>query len=237
MKMTGIVAVCVAAFVGGARLALAAFAPVLPPDFDRKWDQDFAEAYWTARYYSGEQVEYYLSHGRWATDAEEMLLGGAHADINARWRETNAPGWRRHVEDLRREIEFVSVDGDRSVVTYRPLRIEDRRIVGVSEAVRCTVTLDAEYARAWGDWFANPGARASSALPPAIDPWSRTDCRRGTGIRAWLSWAGLDRVREPPPERYSALTYAERAWDRAGVHGGSDPQASSRREPVERSGR
>lgn len=215
MKMTGIVTVCVLAFVGGAKLALAAFAPVLPPDFDRKWDEDFAQAYWTAYYRSGEQIEFYLDHGRWAGTVEEMLLEGPYADVNARWRERSASSWRRHVEELERETEFVSIGSDRVVVTYRPLVIENRQIVGASDAVRCTVALDAEYARAWGAWFDNPGARASTRLPPEIDPWSRMDCRRGTGIRAWLSWAGLDRYREPPPQRYSALEYAERAWERA----------------------
>jgi hypothetical protein len=198
MKMTGIVAVCVVAFIGAARLALIAFAPVLPPDFDRKWDEDFSQAYWTARYRTAEQIEFYLDHGRWATTVEEMLLEGPYADVNARWRERSPSSWRLHVEELEREVDFVSVGTDRSVVTYRPLVIEDRRIVGASDAVRCTMAVDAEYARAWGDWFANPGARVWGTLPPEIDPWSRMDCRRGEGIRAWLSWAGLDRYREPP---------------------------------------
>lgn len=216
MKMTGIVAASVLAFIAGAKLALGAFAPVLPPDFDRKQDREFEMAYWNASYRTGEQVEYYLARGRWATDPEEMLLGGRFADVNRRWRERNERSWRLHIEELRAEMTFVSVDDDRSIVVYRSPLIEDRRVVGHSDAVRCTVTLDAEYARAYEAWYATPGARASSIEPPNIDRWTRMDCRRGTGLRAWLSWAGLDRYTERPPERYSQLEYAERAWERDG---------------------
>ena len=225
MRIAGIVAASVAALLVGARLVLAGFAPVLPPDFHRKADADFEDAYWRAFWRTGEQVEFYLLNGRWATSARELVLRGPQGDMYERWRVRDERDFRRYVDELEWDMEFVSVDARRSIVRYPTLAIENGRVVGSDGTVACNVTLDVEYARAWEAWYANPGARASRTEPPEVDRWRRMDCRRGTGLRAWLSWAGLDRYDRRPPERYSAMTYARRAWERAGV---TDPTGESR---------
>jgi len=220
MKVLGITTAGLVALLVGAKLVLAAFSPVLPPDFDRKWDDAFASAYWSAGSYVDDHVEFFLEHDRWPASVEEVLSTGQ----NAKWRENFPRAWRSWVDDRAKEVRFLGVVDGVSRVEYRSLEELDDGNVRPSDRVRCTLTLDADYARAYESWYSTPGARASSSEPAEIARWSRMDCRRTAGVRAWLSWTGLDRYRKPPAERYSALTYAEEAWERAGLDmGPPDP--------------
>lgn len=218
MKILGIVTVSLVTLLVGAKLVLAAFATVLPPDFDRKWDELYESAYWQAFWQTGEHVEFFLEKGRWATSVADLMGREKYAD----WRERNPEGWRSWVDQLERESRVLEAGPRGSTAEYRSLEIVDNRAVPTDDIV-CTVTVDAEFAQAYDAWYSTPGARASTTEPDEISRWSRTDCRRTTGIRAWLAWAGMDRLRKPPPERYSALEYAERAWERAGIQGFGPP--------------
>ncbi|MDX1579524.1 MAG: hypothetical protein R3266_13655, partial [Gemmatimonadota bacterium] len=192
MRIAGIGVASLVALFAGARLALAAFAPVLPPDFDRRWEPDFVRTYWAAAFGSREQAEFFGMHGRWAESVEELLLDGRQGDRYRSWRERDEGGWRRHVAQREREIAWVAVGGDSSVTAYPSVEIVDRQVRPTGRLV-CEVRLDTAYARALADWYGNPGARASSRLPDELEPWSRMTCRRTSGLRGWLAWTGLDR--------------------------------------------
>ncbi|MFV1988105.1 MAG: hypothetical protein ACC682_12550 [Gemmatimonadota bacterium] len=214
MKILGIMAAALVALLVGAKMILAAFSPVLPPDFNRKWDDAFANAYIGASWDIGNQVEFFIEHDRWPASVEEVLSTGSMA----KWKENNPRAWRSWVDDRAKEVRFLGVVDGVSRVEYLSLEETDDGRYVPTDRVRCTLTLDADYARAYESWYSTPGARASSSEPAEIARWSRMDCRRTAGVRAWLSWTGLDRYRKPPAERYSALTYAEQAWEREGLN-------------------
>lgn len=219
MKIFGILLASLAALLLGAKLVLAAFGPVLPPDFDRAWDQDFASAYWSARGNAHMQMRFFASEGRWPRTPEELY---AHGEAFARWKERDESRWRRYVDERAAESEVVRITDDTSIVRYRALTVVDREVVPL-DTVDCTITLDAAYAAAYARWDALPGTDSWRNLPDDLDLWPRMDCRRRTGVRNWLSWTGLDRYRQPPPQQYNALEYAERAFDRVSPEGAAAP--------------
>ena len=208
MKIFGITIVSVAALLGGAKLVLAAFAPVLPPDFDRRWERDYATTYSSARWGSHEHIDFFAEHGRWPASVEELMTDGP--DWYGRMKARNESGWRDALERRREMMSFLRTDPDTLVVNYRAVDVVDRREV-YSDDVTCTITLDAEYAAAYTRWASLPGRTSWSEMPEEIDLWAKADCRRWSGVRGWLSWAGLNRYRRPPPRQYAAEDYTDRA--------------------------
>jgi len=205
MKSIGLLAASVVALVAGAQLVLAAFAPVLPPDFDRRWDPGFANAYRMSDWYTHRAAAAYNETGVWPRDVSELLW----SERDEAWWERNPKGYQSWIEDVERYVTIVRSDTV-SAIEYR----------GAFEApptATCVVEIDAAYATESRRWLGTPQGRRALALPDHLDLWSRSDCRRLTGVRAWLSWTGLDRYRQKPPERYAPLTYAERAWERSGI--------------------
>jgi hypothetical protein len=225
MKIFGIVTASLAALLLGANLVLAAFAPVLPPDFDRTWDEEFAVAHWAATWHSQQQALYYVENARYAATVEELYAG---IEWYRNWKDRDEAGWRRAVREQAEEIRIVASSAESVTATYYARELvpdelnPDRVRRGGLGPTTCTVTLDADYAQRFASWYANPGARAATTLPPDLDVWPYMDCRRTAGLRGGFAWAGFDRFRRPPPERYSQLSYAEKAWQRgeAGPPGG-----------------
>jgi len=213
MKKLGIFAASVVAVVVGGRLVLATFSPVLPPDFERRYEAGLEATYWFAISFTDLHARYFALHGRWPQELEDLW------DLPefAAWRERSPDGFRSWVEDLRAGIELL--DGSRGARTIRytipeGLYVNEPMSDDGSPRVRCDVTLDVGLARA----IASADARGYwvDHLPDDMALWSHMDCRRLTGPRTWLAWAGLDRYRRPPPARYAQVDYAHRALDGAG---------------------
>ena len=106
--------------------------------------------------------------------------------IWTRWKDRGEASWKRYLGESGQETEFVAQDEQRATVRYQSREVVDNMLGRPTGRAVCAVTLDVDYARAYEAWYATPGARASRRRPAEIDPWSRMDCRRTSGWRAWL---------------------------------------------------
>lgn len=214
MKKLGMFVASVVGVILGGRLVLTAFSPVLPPDFERRYEAGFEATYWFAISFTDLHASYFAEHGRWPRRFED-LWGSREDSRTHEGAPEKLPSW---IEEFRSGVELgAGVRGARTIRYTVPegvdgfVRASDDR----SPRVRCDVTLDPGLARA----IAAADARGYwvDLLPDEMDLWSHMDCRRLTGPRAWLAWAGLDRYRRPPPRRYRQDDYAHRAFDRPDI--------------------
>lgn len=211
MKLFTTVAASVVAVLLGARLAFAAFAPVLPPDFHRASDRDYERAALMLRWVVPSATEVFHASGVWPATIEDLFSGPRDAD----WKERSPESWADWVDRFRAEIELDRTDGGLELVVNETL--------DGPHAVSCSIQLDASYADVWEEWVTGRGARWVPELPGSVDPVNFAVCRRSTGVRGWFAWAGLDRYREGPPDRYAQMSYAERAWGEEGPGTRLDP--------------
>jgi hypothetical protein len=183
LKRIALTGLTIATVFSGARLTLAAFAPVLPPGFDAWTDESYDITYFTVRWIALDEFRYLKENGRWARDLPELLDGFASNDY-----------WQGLSIDTR--------DGEVLRIRYSPpesryvCRFETDRAHGEAYVRR------PNYSR----WRHRPAAE-----PAEISIHGRTECRRSMWPWTWLAWAGLDRLTEPPPERYASTDYIERA--------------------------
>jgi len=185
MRIWGLATLGVAALLVGGRLTMAAFAPVLPPGFaswtDESYDHAVVGAWWGAL----AQFEYAEEHGHWARTLEDLF-----------------PGW--DPEDLEKYFAM-GAETDGAFLLRAGDPVDEGR-----SSVECSVSATAEQGRVLRS---RPNWRRlwGTTLYDQMTGWERFECRRVNRPWTWLSWAGLDRVSGPPPERYSALDFADRA--------------------------
>lgn len=183
-KRIALTGLTIATVLTGARLTLAAFAPVLPPGFDAWTDESYDMTYLTVRWVALEQFEYLENNGRWAPDLFALAPGYA------------GDYWEGLDIDTRR--------GGSVTISYAPTQ----------SRYACSLTTDVEHGLAYvgkpnyARWRHRPAEE-----PANISIHDRTDCRRSTWPWTWLGWAGFDRLSDPPPERYDQTDFIDRASD------------------------
>lgn len=183
LKRIALTGLTIATVLGGARLTLAAFAPVLPPGFAAWTDESYDEVHGFVRWMAIEQFEHLQEHGRWGRSLVE-LLPWAHDEYAAEL-----------------DLELAS----RGDSVYVSARSRDGRY-------SCRLATDGEHARAytaqpnWRRW------RWAGAERSALAIHSRMDCRRATWPWTWTGTTGIGRL-DAPPQRYSSLDYVDRATD------------------------